>query len=60
MADNIPKLNIELKRPIAGELAKRIHELVMEYDGEVGLSEAIGAIELVKFTLMSKQLFEVE
>ena len=38
--------------PVAAELFDRIKNLVHEYDGEIGLVEAIGAIELVKLSVI--------
>ncbi|MFE0305536.1 hypothetical protein [Bacillus altitudinis] len=52
----ILKLNGTAFRPKAGELAQRIHDLVMEYEGEIGQAEAIGALEITKHTLLSGEL----
>ncbi|WP_371357021.1 hypothetical protein [Salmonella enterica] len=55
----VQKLPVKSKRPQAGELAKRIHDLVMEYDGEIGLSEAVGALECVKFNILGGHLQDI-
>ncbi|PUX08199.1 hypothetical protein AUM46_04245 [Cronobacter malonaticus] len=55
----VRRLPVQTKRPQAGELAKRIHDLVMEYTGDIGLSEAVGALECVKFGLMSGNLHDI-
>lgn len=38
--------------PKAGELTCRINDLVHEYDGEISLAAAIGALEIVKHYLL--------
>jgi hypothetical protein len=41
------------ERPHAGELCARINKLIIEYDGDLGLAEAIGVLEIVKQGLIS-------
>ena len=38
--------------PKAGELTRRIYDLIHEYDGEISLSAAVGALEIVKHYLL--------
>ena len=38
--------------PKAGELAKRIQDLIGEYVGEMSNAEAIGVLEIVKHELL--------
>ncbi|CAI1018992.1 hypothetical protein [Serratia ficaria] len=45
----------EKRFPKAGELARRIREMILEYNGEIGLAEAIGVLELVKIELINGQ-----
>lgn len=55
----ISMLPIERKFPLPAELTGRINGLIHEYDGEVGLSEVIGVLEIVKFGLLNQKLNEV-
>lgn len=55
----ISMLPIERKFPLPAELTGRINDLIHEYDGEVGLSEVIGVLEIVKFGLLNQKLNEV-
>lgn len=57
--DKITKLGAAVKRPQAGELAGRIQDLLAEYDGEMGVAEAVGVLECVKHTLLSRNLERV-
>lgn len=53
MSDQIKKFPLQEKiSPKAGELARRLHELVHEYDGEISTSEAVGALEIVKYHIL--------
>jgi len=53
VANNELKLPLPAKiDPKAGELARRINDLVHEYDGEISLSAAVGALEIVKHYLL--------
>ncbi|CAI1047679.1 hypothetical protein [Serratia entomophila] len=45
----------EKRFPKAGELASRIREMIIEYNGEIGLAEALGVLELVKIELINGQ-----
>ena len=40
---------------MAGELFERLDRLILEYDGEIGLAEAIGVLEMLKAKLLSNQ-----
>ncbi|MBW5857500.1 hypothetical protein [Yersinia enterocolitica] len=55
----ISMLPVERKFPLPAELTGRINYLIHEYDGEVGLSEVIGVLEIVKFGLLNQKLNEV-
>lgn len=55
----ISMLPVERKFPLPTELTGRINDLIHEYDGEVGLSEVIGVLEIVKFGLLNQKLNEV-
>ena len=55
----ISMLPVERKFPLPAELTGRINDLIHEYDGEVGLSEVIGILEIVKFGLLNQKLNEV-
>lgn len=39
--------------PKAGELARRMNDLLHEYDGEISLSAALGVLEIVKHYLLN-------
>ena len=45
-----------LTRPQAGERSGRIHALATDDQNNIGLAEAIGAIEIAKHTLLSGEL----
>jgi hypothetical protein len=45
-------LGKEKKFPITQELYERLESVIHDYDGEVSLCEAIGAIELLKQSLI--------
>lgn len=53
---DITKLGVTVKRPQAGELAGRIQDILAEYDGEIGVAEAVGVLECVKHVLLSRNL----
>ncbi|MGP2516429.1 hypothetical protein [Yersinia sp. 2545 StPb PI] len=55
----ISMLPVERKFPLPAELTGRINDLIHEYDGELGLSEVIGVLEIVKFVLLNQKLNEV-
>jgi aspartate ammonia-lyase len=53
VANNELKLPLPTKiDPKAGELTRRINYLIHEYDGEISLSAAVGALEIVKYYLL--------
>ncbi|MHA3345262.1 hypothetical protein [Yersinia pseudotuberculosis] len=52
-------LPVERKFPLPAELTGRINDLIHEYDGEIGLSEVLGVLEIVKFGLLNQQTNEV-
>lgn len=56
---NVLEIGKEVKRPKAGELAQRIQALIAEYDGELGICEAVGALECCKHVLLTNQLFDI-
>ena len=37
---------------VEGEIAKRIHALLMEYEGQISVVSAVGILEVVKHELM--------
>ena len=53
---NVTSLDMTITRPKAAELQERIHNLIMEYDGEIGFIEAIGVLEFLKIVMMERQL----
>ncbi|CFR01125.1 hypothetical protein [Yersinia pseudotuberculosis] len=55
----ISMLPVERKFPLPTELTGRINDLIHEYDGEIGLSEVLGVLEIVKFGLLNQQTNEV-
>ena len=42
-------------RPKTAELVDRLHELVKEYNGEIGYAEALGAIRLLELRVIDTQ-----
>lgn len=48
------ELGKEKKFPTAQELFDRLKEVVHEYDGDIGLCEALGALELLKAVLIAE------
>lgn len=59
--DNVTSISekVQVKRSQTGELAKRIYDLIMEYEGEIGIAEAVGALECVKFNLLTEAKEEI-
>lgn len=55
----ISMLPVERKFPLPAELTARINDLIQEYAGEVGLSEVLGVLEIVKFGLLNQKTNEV-
>ncbi|MDN0106686.1 hypothetical protein QVN76_07245 [Yersinia rochesterensis] len=55
----ISMLPVERKFPLPAELTGRINDLIQEYAGEVGLSEVLGVLEIVKFGLLNQKINEV-
>ncbi|HDL8294564.1 TPA: hypothetical protein PXQ88_002821 [Yersinia enterocolitica] len=55
----ISMLPVERKFPLPAELTGRINDLIREYDDEMGLSEVLGVLEIVKFGLLNQQTNEV-
>ncbi|ELK1699301.1 hypothetical protein SD492_003235 [Salmonella enterica] len=49
---SVINLGKEKKFPITQELFDRLKEVVHEYDGEIGLCEALGTLELLKAELI--------
>ncbi|WP_404704944.1 hypothetical protein [Yersinia vastinensis] len=52
-------LPVERKFPLPAELTGRINDLIHKYDGEIGFSEILGVLEIVKFGLLNQQANEV-
>lgn len=50
---NITDLRKEKKLPVCAEVIKRLSDVLHEYDGEIGLAEAIGILELMKHSLIN-------
>ncbi|MGH1594066.1 hypothetical protein ACRBEJ_08585 [Yersinia proxima] len=55
----ISMLPVERKFPLPAELTVRINDLIQEYAGEIGVSEVLGVLEIVKFGLLNQQINEV-
>ncbi|MDU1652650.1 MAG: hypothetical protein E6850_09140 [Leclercia adecarboxylata] len=55
MTSNVTSLGKEKSFPAAGELFERIDNIILEYEGEIGLAEAIGVLEMLKAKLLSNQ-----
>ncbi len=55
MTSNVTSLGKEKSFPVAGELFERIDNVILEYEGEIGLAEAIGVLEMLKAKLLSNQ-----
>lgn len=55
MTSNVTSLGKEKNFPVAGELFERIDNVILEYEGEIGLAEAIGVLEMLKAKLLSNQ-----
>jgi len=53
MSENIKELGKQKKFPICAELYSRIEALIHEYDGEIGMAEVIGVLEMMKHGLLS-------
>ncbi|EAB3278383.1 hypothetical protein [Citrobacter werkmanii] len=51
---SVVDLGKEKKFPITQELFDRLSDVVHEYDGDIGLCEALGALELLKSVLISE------
>ncbi|POU43940.1 hypothetical protein C3374_22545 [Pantoea sp. PSNIH4] len=51
---SVVDLGKEKKFPITQELYERLESVIHDYDGEISLCEAIGTLELLKQSLMSK------
>lgn len=49
----IADMGKEKKFPICAEVIKRLSDVLHEYDGEIGLAEAIGILELMKHSLIN-------
>ncbi len=60
MADNVINLGLTATRPMAAELLDRLHDVIKEYDGEMGFAESLGVIELLKITMTNTQLENLE
>lgn len=52
MKGNVTAINTEKKFPLSAELFERIESLIHEYEGELGVAEAIGVLEMVKQNLL--------
>ncbi|MFO6491092.1 hypothetical protein [Hafnia alvei] len=50
---NVVDLGKEKKFPITQELYERLESVIHDYDGEISLCEALGALELVKEKLIA-------
>lgn len=57
---NVINLGKAATRPKAGELLDRLHDLVKEYDGDMGFAECLGVIELLKITMINTQFENLE
>lgn len=55
MSLNVTNLGKEKSFPVVGELFDRIDNVILEYEGEIGLAEAIGVLEMLKAKLLSNQ-----
>jgi hypothetical protein len=58
--DNVIRLDLSAKRPKAGELLDRLHDVIKEYDGDMGFAESLGVVELLKITMVNTQLENIE
>ncbi|KAA0260068.1 hypothetical protein [Hafnia alvei] len=50
---NVVDLGKEKKFPLTQELYERLESVIHDYDGEISLCEALGALELVKEKLIA-------
>jgi len=57
---NVISLDKVITRPEAGELLDRLHDVIKEYDGDMGLAECLGVIELLKITMINTQFENLE
>lgn len=55
MASNITDLGKQKSFPVCGELFERLDQVITEYDGEIGLAEAVGVLEMLKAKLLTQQ-----
>lgn len=46
-------LSTERKFPLCAELVQRMNELIHEYNGELGVAECIGCLEIVKHGILT-------
>ncbi len=51
--DNVLNLGKVPKFPVEAEFAKRLNDLVSEYEGRLSLVAALGILELMKSQLLS-------
>lgn len=54
MTSNIADPGKEKSFPVCGELFERLDQIITEYDGEIGLAEAIGVLEMLKAKLLKQ------
>lgn len=50
--NNVTSIGTEKKFPVNQEIMDRLSSVIHEYDGEVGLCEVIGILELLKLSLI--------
>lgn len=60
MGDNVIDIGPSLKAAKASELLERIHELILEYSGEISLIEVLGVLSITKEMIMQDQFEELE
>jgi len=57
---NVLDLQQPITRPAVAEMQERIHDVIKEYDGEVGFIEALGALEFLKIIMTARQIDNIE
>ncbi|HEY2455215.1 MAG TPA: hypothetical protein VGI71_21860 [Scandinavium sp.] len=55
MHENIVPIGRDKSFPVCGELFERLENIIHEDDGEIGLAEAIGILEMLKIKLLNSQ-----
>lgn len=50
--ENVIDMGKEKKFPVNNELVKELHEVINKFVGRISLAEAIGALELVKISVI--------